>query len=370
MGAVDDAKVWALIAEARGMPYGPGRMEATEAAVRLADVREHVELRYAARMAALEAAVFGGYPERALVVFGWLAAICEREPDRFPESRVRFGFITQVDLLWAYKWVVQHTPGFHEISRPQIEGTLAEMERRYARNGLSMRPVWASRARVGMELGAPPEQIAEYHHAWQLAEQDAYADCEACEQSLSVEVYRYLGRWEAEVAAAQPLLRGEMSCAEVPHTTVSNLVMSMWQHGELEEAARLHRWGYELCHDNRDFLGELAEHLDYRIVTGDVDGAMELARFHVAWVAEARSGRRRWRWFLSLGELFARMAARGESMWPLPATLGSAEARGSVQAAAAWFAAETDRLASLFDARNGNDAVSRWTAELRGRLAA
>ncbi len=369
MGTVGDESAAALIEEATLLPHGPTRMALAEDAVRSADASGDIALAYKARMSVLEAAVFGGYPERAIVAFGWLCATCDREPERFPQSRTLGGFLLlEVDLLWAYKWVVQNTPGFPQISRAQIEATLDEMESRYLRQGFSTRPVSMNRAWVGMELGEPPERIAEHFERWRRGPRDAYADCEACEQNFHVEIQRYLGNWALEVEAAQPLLHGEMSCAEVPHLTISNLVMPMFEHGELEEAARLHQRGYQMCCDNRDFLAEIAEHVDYRIVTGDVAGALELAERHIAWVAETRSGRRRWRWFVTLGELFDRLDD-GDPKVRLPAAIAPDDSRPQTpRALSEWFRERADELSSAFDARNGNHSVSTRAIELRARL--
>lgn len=369
MGAVDPDDVRRLIADAEDVDHGPARIAIVEEAVRTADSIGDESLGYAARMAMLEAAVFGGYPEKALVAFGWLVALCDREPERFPQSRAVGGFLVyEVDLLWAYKWVVQNTPAFSQISRQQIESTLGEMRTRYQRHGFSTRPVWMSQIWVGMEVGESEEQIASYFSEWLRAERDAYADCEACEQSFEVEVQRYLGNWEAEVRAAQPLLDGTLSCAEVPHITISNLMMPMWLHGEHEQAARLHTRGYHMCRDNRDFLSELAEHVDYRIVTGDLEGAATLAERHMPWIEEARAGRRKWRWFVTLGELFARIAIEGGHAVRIPRELAPDGDITDPAVISRHFRALADDLSADFDRRNGNDSVSRRAAELRARL--
>lgn len=369
MGSVAD-DVRDLIDEAALLGPGPSRLAVAEEAVRLADAHGEQRLAYEARIALLEAAVFGGYPEKALVAFGWLCAACDRDPEEFPESRTLGGFLLLgVDLLWAYKWVVQNTPGFAQISREQIERTLDEMEERYARNGVSLRPVWMNRAWVSMELGDSDERIATCFERWGAANSDAYADCEACEQNFRVEVHRYLGDWEAELRAAHPLLAGEMSCAEVPHLTISNLVMPHWLHGDVDEAERLHQRGYSMCGGNRDFLAELAEHVDYLIVTDDLDGAVGLAERHLGWVAETRSDRRRWRWFVTLGELFAHVAAQRDELGiRVPAQLDLPDGDRHPSRLASWFDDRADELSSAFDLRNGNDSVSRRARELRQRL--
>lgn len=369
MGSVAD-KVRELIAEADDLPHGPSRMALVEEAARLADAHGEVDLGYEARMAILEGAVFGGYPEKALVAFGWLKATCDESPEQFPESQVLGRFLLlRVDLLWAYKWVVQNTPGFPQISKRQILDTLDEMEERFSRNHYSLRPVWMNRAWVGMELGESPDEIARYYEEWTRADRDAYADCEACEQNFEVEVRRFLGDWEGSLQAAGPLLTGELSCAEVPHLTISNLVMEHWVRGELEDAERMHQRGYDMCRSNRDFLAELAEHVDYRIATGDLDGAVAIAERHLGWVSESRSGRRRWRWFVTLSELFARLAEDHDTVaFRLPADLAPADGADEPARLGSWFADKADELSAKFDERNENDFVSRRGAELLARL--
>jgi hypothetical protein len=143
----------------------------------------------------------------------------------------------------------------------------------------------------------------------------------------------------------------------------------MWERGELEQAEHLHRRGYEMCHNNRDFLAELAEHVDYRIVTGDLAGALELAERHVGWVEETRSPRRKWRWAVTLGELFSILGRQREAVTiRLPKGLAPEGGPPTNASLGSHLAAEADTFAAAFDERNGNDFVSQRTQELRQRL--
>ena len=361
-----------LIAESRSLEHGPSRVALAEEAVRASDRLADDDAGYEARMALLEAAVFGGYPEKALASFAWLAALCDRRPDDFPESATLGGlFLLRVDLLWAYKWVAQNTPDFVGITRTQIEDTLDEMELRYKRNNMSLGPVWMNRAWCMLSLGDPPQLVEEARGKWELATRDAYADCEACEQNFRVEVHRYLGDWEQELAAAEPLVNGTMSCAEVPHTTHSCLVMPLLLRGEVERARLSHERGYEMCRGNRDFLSDLAEHVDYRMAIGDLDGAAQLAERHLPWVAEARSDRRRWRWYVTLAELFEQIAGQRDTVAiRVPQTLVSSSSDGPLDPAvlASEFAARATELAAAFDLRNGNSFISGLGHQLRQRV--
>jgi hypothetical protein len=359
-----------LIAESNSLEHGPSRMTLAEEAVRAADQLQDDNLGYEARMAVVQAAVFGGYPEKALTAFAWIAALCDRRPEEFPESTTIGGmFLLRVDLLWSYKWVVQNTPDFTAITRAQIEETLDQMELRYKRNNVSLGPVWMNRAWCMLALGDPPEELAEIYRKWGLAARDAYADCDACEQNFRVEIHRYLGDWEKELEAAEPLLDGSLSCAEVPHITHSQLAMQLWQNGEHERARFSHERGYQMCRGNRDFLAELAEHVDYRIATRDLSGAVEIAERHLPWVAEARSDRRRWRWFVSLAELFSQLAGdRTTVALRMPRSFCASDGPYDPVALSDDFASRASELSRAFDARNGNSYISDLGSMLRERI--
>ena len=67
-------------------------------------------------------------------------------------------------------------------------------------------------------------------------------------------------------------------------------------------------------------------------------------------------------WFVRLAELMSRV--EGELSLPasLPVDAGTSQAD--------WFAAQAQQLCDAFDARNGNDSMSRRCDELRARLTA
>lgn len=360
-----------LLEQASSLPYGPSRLAITEEATRTADERGDVQAGYDARIELLQAAIFGGYPEKALVAFSWLVARSDEDPETFPESAALAGlFVTRIDILWGYKWIVQHTTAFPQISRQQIEDTLDDMETRYRKNGCSLRPVWMNRTRATMEMDDDPDAVDDYFERWRRAPTDLYADCEACEQNFEVEVHLYRGRVAEAREAAEPLLSGAMSCAEVPHITYCEMLVPTLRAGHADEAQRFHQRGYELTRDNRDFVAELANVLDYRLMTGDLAGAVELADHHLPWVAETRVGLRRWRWFISMSGLLERLQERVTLPLRVPPGLGpeDEDERCEPSAMLRWFEEAADRLTAEFDRRNGNDVVRRRRDEFRARL--
>jgi hypothetical protein len=360
-----------LLEEAAELPYGASRLAVTEEATRLADEHADIEAGYDCRLALLEVAIFAGYPEKALIAFSWLVARSDEDPEKFPESSALAGlFITRIDVLWGYKWIVQNTSAFPQISRRQIEDTLDDMEERYRKHGYSLRPLWMNRARVTMEMDDDPERVDEYFERWKASPVDLYSDCTACEQNFQVEVHLFRDRLAEARRAAEPLLSGELACAEVPHTTYCEMLMPTWLSGEAERAATYHTRAYELTRDNRDFVAELADLLDYRVVTGDLAGALDLAQRHLPWVDESRVGFRRWRWFISMTGLLEHLQDRDTVALRMPSSLGPENEveRTDPRALHRWFEDAADRLTRRFDERNGNDVVSRRAAVLGARL--
>ena len=361
-----------LFAELEELPNGPTKVATAEEAAALSDAVGDEALQYEARMAVLEASIFAGFPEKALVAFSWISAACDRSPDQFPESDTLLGlFIRRVDLLWAYKWVVQNTHGFPQITRRQVEKTLDDMATRYAKNGYSLRPVWMNRTRIAMAMDAGTEGAAESFARWREAPRDLYADCAACEQHFQVDYHLYRGDLEQATQAAGPLLRGELACAEVPHMTYLRLVVPTWLGGDHGQATFYRERGYELCRGNRDFLEELAEIVEFDVIRGELDEALRVFQSHAQWLADSRVGSRRLRWFATLAGLFERLLEdRPEVELRLPSGFGPASGGPSyaVQPLADWAARESRQLAEAFDRRNGNDLVTTRVGQIRDRM--
>ena len=122
---------------ARAAPLGrtPVRLALEEEAVRMADTHQDTTLGFTLRRDLIQTATFCGHPEKSLVAFTWLLAQADRDPERFPESQ----------LMWQYKWIVNALDRFPQITRKQIEDALADMEARYRRCGLTLKPLWKER---------------------------------------------------------------------------------------------------------------------------------------------------------------------------------------------------------------------------------
>ncbi|HJK91728.1 MAG TPA: hypothetical protein RMH85_14565 [Polyangiaceae bacterium LLY-WYZ-15_(1-7)] len=350
----------ALLEEARELDYGPERIAKAEEAVRQADQQKLEVKAYDARLALIEATVFGGYPEKGFVAFGWCAAKSDEDPERFQESRALLGmFLTGIDLLWSYKWMTLQVPWYPQLSRAQIDETLDDMEARYRKHGLSLRPVYMQRTRAALEMGDDLETAHQWYRKWQWAPRDLYADCEACEVSFQAQFHAARDEHERALQLAAPLFDGTLGCAEVPHMTYGRLLGSALALGQAERAAEMHAKGYGLVRDNRDFVVPVAEHVHYLVRAGELEEAKALVERHLPWAVGNRLPYRTMRFFAAARDVFGALDGQVEAR--LPEALGGAGAHDAA-ALAERFDAEAKAIAARFDARNGNDVVGQRIA--------
>lgn len=356
-------QVDSLLEEARKLEYGPERIAKCEEAVRIADAGGATEepTAFSARLKLVEAATFGGYPEKAFVAFGWCAQKSAAEPDRFRESYLIPGFgLLATDFLWAFKWVTLQVPWYPQLSRAQIDETLDDMEARWRRHDLSLRPVYMQRTRLAQAMGDPPDDAMGWYRKWQWAPRDGYADCKACEVNFQMHFHAHREEHERAFEVAQPLLSGALSCSEVPHVTYGTLLASALALGRADEAREMHTKGYELIQSNRDFVATVAEHIDYLVAAGALEDARQLVERHLPWALDNRVAQRRMEFQKSARDLCAAwesttMALRLPESHPLFRAEGSYER----EVLRAHFAEEVATVAKRFDERNGNDYVSR-----------
>ncbi|MGE0712576.1 MAG: hypothetical protein AB7N76_20345 [Planctomycetota bacterium] len=356
--APEAGEVWDLLSRAYALDYGAEKLGLCEEAVRLADQRQDAELGFLARQALVEAATFGGFPDKALLAFTWCLAQCDKQPERFDET----------ELLWSYKWVAARLPYFPQVTRARIEEVHADMARRYARSGLNLRPVAKIRWLAARRMGDRQEALAAYEESERLP-RDAGADCAACERNDRVRYLLFTERLEDALAAAAPILSGRMSCAEIPHATLGMLLGPLLELGRGAEAARHHVRGYRLVRGNREFVGTLAEHLEFLVLTRNDAPAAALLEEHLSLALDTTDLDQRFRFFVAAAQLCRASGGERELALALSPRAGCHRPDGRYERAelGAWFEAEAAAIGERFDRRNGNAQFREALAEALAR---
>lgn len=342
-----------LLEEAGRLGDGPARTELCAEAARLADVCHDIDRGFAARMDLIQSASFGGQPDLKLVAFSWVLAQLDRHPDRFASHLHT--------VLWRYKWVVSEAPSFPQLSRERIAELLADMRERHRAFGSTLHAAHHKSRAVAHEMGNRAAAL-EAHTAMDQTPRDSLSDCPACCQDALIDFYGFLGDYAAAAAAADPILKGRMSCATVPERTYGSVLFPLFQIGRVEDAMRHHRRGYPEVAGKPGYLGCVREHVEFLALTVNLDRATRIAERHLPAVLAYPAPSMRRDWFATLRLVFAvaRHTGAHEVSFRLPEDhpLTSPEVSPTPAVIFDWFEREARQLASAFDARNG---TTRYT---------
>lgn len=351
-------RVYDLMEEAEELEDGPEKVALIEQAIHEADVLNDVLLGYEARMSLIEAGMFGGFVERAIVAFSWCLARFDESPEDYEEF----------DLYWMYKWVINDLPNFPAVSRQQILDMQDDMERRYRRSGYSMRTVHYLRADNALIMGDFEEAFQRLAKA-ERSERDEIVDCLACEQSHSVWRFAQLKKNEEAVKAAEPILAGKMSCTVVPEVTYGYLVRPLLRLGRLEEALELYRKGYRKISRNPHYVAEIALHMLTLIASDNLQKATRLFEKHLPWAVRTANLDERFEFFnsssLFLEKLGQKSQRKRKLNLPSQFPCYDTECQYAPAELASWFADQAKQIADQFNRRNGNEHYSQLMAESR-----
>jgi hypothetical protein len=354
-----ERRVYLTIGQSFKLEDGDEKIALLEEAVRIADTGTDIELQYFARKEFLNAAYWGGAPEKAMVAYAWCLGQFDMQPGMFSER----------DLLWTYKWMVNSIFHFPQISKEQIYAMLDDMTRRYREAGYGLRVVYQYRYRFERFCGNGEEAIRHYRYAQELASDDL-SNCPACELDEHVSFQNYCGEEELAISTAQPLLEGRYKCRTVPQRTIARLLLPLIRLGRREEAWDYHLQGYRAVSRNKSFLNYVSDHLIYLTVIAELERAAELLEEHYAWSEGNTDAHNR---FLFYRAAWFFLDVIAESQTPrlslsLPRTFPLYEVGGHYESSrlADWFQKEAREIARKFNERNGTD---HFTHELEGDMA-
>lgn len=362
---MDATQVEELLRQANGLPHGDSKIMLLEEAVRLADSPgvQSEALRFKAREELVEAATFGGAPDKALVAYSW----CLAQMDKKTTGGDDFSFISsRWQTLWKYKWIMTEICGFPQISRAQIYEMLDDMERRFREEFDSTRAVLKLRSQIERFWGNDVDAVL-YYYEWLYSPRDLLSDCKACDLDDEVNFQIYTGDDEQAVRTAEPLLAGQSRCSTVPQRTYAQVLLPLLRLGRLEEAARYHQKGYRMVSKNKDYLDSIYDHLVFLVLTENLDRAVRLFEKHLPWALDIANLSHRFTFHCGGLLLFEQLRAHGRERvslrLPQNFPLFVEDGKYAVEAIAAWLDGSLRELAARFNARNGNDYFTRRIAE-------
>lgn len=183
------------------------------------------------------------------------------------------------DIMWHYKWVLEHLDKYPYVSKVEIEKTFLDFEKRCERYGYSLRTYYQYRHLYYRRIGEK-QKAEKYFFKWINAYRDSLSECEACEESLKMDYFFEIGENEKAFQIATWIANEDNTCPSILENTYSKLLLPYYRLGHLEKAKDFQRKGYFLHYGKNRFVTEVSEHIFYLSLV-DIDKAYNVYNKHV-----------------------------------------------------------------------------------------
>lgn len=335
------------LAENSRAPGGTARNEHAEALSAAAEATGDRPLFRKALDHLINAYLYSSESPKMLVPFARLLQEYDKDPGAFDEWDAH-------SLFWQFKWIANAIGNSPEIPLESAVGWLDEMERRYRIAGYSERPVREAELWLA-DATADDERAGRAYALWQAADRDDMSDCHACELN-SQGNYAMLRGDDAEALKVwQPVLSGELTCAEEPHRVLATSLLSLVRLGRFDEARSAHLRGYRLARGKESLLPSVGRHIEFCALTGNESRGLEILAEHAAHVAPLANLSDQLAFHGGILVLLRRLTELGHGQSPAVPYEGSprtvSELYGVLRAGAL-------DIALRFDARNGAGRIS------------
>jgi hypothetical protein len=298
--------------------------------------------------------------ERALVAVSWCLATLDRDPAVRSEDGGR--------ILRTAGTIAQLLPSVPDLPRDDIFRLLDEIERLQRRAGMPLRAITEIRHFVLLRMGDLGPAGEAFDRWRSLPRESSWRlDCEVCESDALLEWYAAIGRDEHAIAAAAPLLDGtavgvKEKCEGLRSWGHANALAPLVRLGRLDDAWACHRRGLAMVIGRSGALGEIGKHLGFLAAVGDLSRAASLAGQHLA-LADRLTEHGRYRLDVGVWLVVCALRRHGvvETDLRIPPWHPAFRSSGRyhVGRLAERLGAAVRSLAVRFDARNGNDFVTR-----------
>jgi len=169
----------------------------------------------------------------------------------------------------------------------------------YERMELSLASYYKALMNQNIDMGDAREAKANYE-LWKKLAKDDMADCEACETSDEIAYLNFASEHAAALELAAPILSGELTCGEVPHTTYAPILFSMIKTGKIEEAKALLPKAAATIESNPRVINMVAPLIEIAIRLDERETALNLARKHSAAILEGNDDLNDLRFFIAV----------------------------------------------------------------------
>lgn len=335
-------------------------MNTLKEAVRLADLTQDEPLSFKARVFLMEACVFSGYSELALVHFPWLEACYNRNPTEYDPSMFN----------WMYSWVVFIMAYSPSISRKDIEQVMIRMEKSFRQSGKSERILLEMFRTVSTTIG-DYDLAQEFHADYELTRHSGeFASILGLVNHRGIEIhnesffYGRLGQYQKALDVAMPVLNGTIEYPSTLAHTLAATLMLFVQLGIPAEAEPHFQKALRLIRHQKGYKNLYPDLLVHTALKGDFVLGVTLVEEMAPWLENSPIGMEQFEYSLSCRLLFECMLKEGsiEIKLKLPKDhpLFQPDHTYGIQQLENFWAKKAIEFARRFDERNFNNAISDY----------
>jgi hypothetical protein len=264
------------------------------------------------------------------------------------------------NLLWHFKWLLERITEYVEVSAEQIDEFFEQMRSFYEEEGESLAPYYGLRYRAAAFMG--DASAAQWRERWEATDAGASDDCPACQTDTRVCALLDMDDIAGAFVAAEPVLRGEQHCEEVPAVTFSRLLLPALLTEQTEMAIAMHRAVRRQVRHTPKLLGHLADHQVFLAIIAGPQNQARHAAFLLRGLAATANPYNRFNAARAAWVWAARCDAAG--LPPrLPERVRSLLDDEAAADLMGWSRGLAMDLAERFDARNGSDRFARKIAD-------
>ncbi|HAJ97619.1 MAG TPA: hypothetical protein DCO72_07775 [Ruminococcus sp.] len=255
----------------REMEHGTGRLDALADAIREADNASAHSWRIYFRYQFIQESVFHDDCFKAIIRFPELLQIYDEHPELQDEY--------EEDMMIAFKWILENSFDFYQISKAEIEKYFEEFKKRCQKCDVSLRVYHMKRTKYLLKVNM--EEAQKEYKLFHRIPRDRFCDCLACEMNFDMYVSLKLDDEKQALEIAQPILKGERRCAEIPHCTYGHLCDYYLYHDNLDEASYYGNLCERYTDGKPEFLGQTGTLLELYSAT-DISHGWKLFKQTVA----------------------------------------------------------------------------------------
>lgn len=206
------------------LSHGEDRLDYLKKCIAEADAEKDAEKMLDYRYKYIKESVFHDDTFKAVIIFPEFVKLFDENPGAFDQRL----------FMFAYKWILENTPEYYQISVEQIEKYFDRFKEYIEKFGYTMRTYYLKKFRAFRDIDLP--KALEYCDEVQKYERTSISDCAACEASNFAEREIKYGSQTKAVKMLNEMLDKNMRCAEVPQVTYGDFAEVFARKGMYEEA--------------------------------------------------------------------------------------------------------------------------------------